>query len=80
MEPDVEYHETGYPEFGTAPIKCANCGVRGFETELEIVDGKSTCPECGCNDYYFLTSDEVAEWEWDKAHNAEVTSRPSSGD
>lgn len=76
----------GFPEWGTAPIKCAKrgCGWRGFETELDAEDGRqdmttqSICPECGCHDYYFMTEKEVAKWERDKAKN-KVPNGPHEG-
>ena len=70
---------TGFPKFGTTPIRCGRtrCKWRGYETELSRVPGAmggiactcSSCPVCGCDSYSFMTPGEIKAWERAKAKN-----------
>lgn len=68
---------TGYPKFGTAPIRCGKtkCAWRGYETDLKKMRGaiggmsstNHVCPACGCDNYSFMTEGEVKAWERKKS-------------
>ena len=61
------------PEWNTAPIRCgrSKCKWRGYEGELIEERRKewvqNVCPECGCDEYMFMTTGEIKAWERKKA-------------
>ena len=61
------------PAWNTAPIRCgrSKCKWRGYEGELIEERRKewvqNVCPECGCDEYMFMTTGEIKAWERKKA-------------
>lgn len=64
---------TERPAWNTAPIRCgrSKCKWRGYEGELIEERRKewvqNVCPECGCDEYMFMTTGEIKAWERKKA-------------
>ena len=64
---------TERPAWNTAPIRCgrSKCKWRGYEGELIEERRKewvqNVCPECGCDEYMFMTPGEIKAWERKKA-------------
>lgn len=64
---------TEWPAWNTAPIRCgrSKCKWRGYEGELIDERQKewtqAVCPECGCDEYTFMTPGEIKAWERKKA-------------
>lgn len=53
-----------YPKFGTHPIKCGarKCSWTGYETDMgKDAQGKSTCPACGKDSYYFQSERQMKQ-------------------
>ena len=69
---------TERPAWNTAPIRCgrSKCKWRGYEGELIEERRKewvqNVCPECGCDEYMFMTPGEIKAWERKKAKEASV--------
>ena len=64
---------TSRPAWNTAPIRCGRtkCKWRGYEGELIYERQKewtqAVCPECGCEEYMFMSAGEIKAWERKKA-------------
>lgn len=64
------------PAWNTAPIRCGRnrCKWRGYEGDLVPERCKNwiryVCPDCGCEDYMFMTAGEIKAWERRKAKGA----------
>ena len=65
------------PAWNTAPIRCgrSKCKWRGYEGDLIDERRKQwtqkVCPECGCDEYIFMTAGEIKAWERKKAKEAQ---------
>jgi hypothetical protein len=61
------------PKLNTEPIRCcrARCKWRGYEGQLsgrkEGAWTRKVCPECGCDEYMFMTPGEIKAWERKRA-------------
>ena len=73
---------TERPAWNTAPIRCgrSKCKWRGYEGELIEERRKewvqNVCPECGCDEYMFMTTGEIKAWERKKAIARATGERP----
>jgi SUMO ligase MMS21 Smc5/6 complex component len=69
---------TARPEWNTAPIRCgrSKCKWRGYEEDLILERREKwmqrVCPECGCDEYMFMTPGEIKAWERKKAKGAQT--------
>jgi len=61
---------SGYPVFGTHPIKCSKkgCDWVGYETnmsgvEIDSITTQRVCPICGNDSYYFMSQRQMKYYQ-----------------